>query len=74
MWLFDVTIDMWPIPLVINSYLNLKTYSITCINCYDGIVQQKLNQAFESEKRFKALWTGHGWVLHGGTCNMCTCH
>jgi hypothetical protein len=35
---FVVTIDMQCIPVVINSYINLKTYSITFINCLDKIV------------------------------------
>lgn len=61
MCLFDVTIDTWSIPLVINSYLDLKTYSITCMNCSNGIVQQKLNQTCESGKRLKR----YGWVWMG---------
>jgi hypothetical protein len=65
-----MTIDTQPISLVINSYLNLKTYSITCIIFLDIIVWQKLDQTRESGKMFKALWMGHGWVLHGahGAC------
>lgn len=65
MHLFNMMIDTWPISLVINFYLNLKTYFITCINFLDIIVWQKLNQACESEKMSKTLWMGHGWVLHG---------
>jgi hypothetical protein len=70
MRLFNMTIDTQPISLVINSYLNLKTYSITCITFLDRIVWQKLDQACETGKMSKALWMGHGWVLHGahGAC------
>ncbi len=60
---FIVTIDMWCILFVINLYLNLKTYSIILINCLDRVVQRKLNEAWGSWKRFKALWMGHGaWM------------
>ncbi len=52
-------------------YPNLKTYSIIFINCLDRIVRWKINQAWESWKKFKASWMGHGYVLHGDTWNMC---
>jgi hypothetical protein len=56
-------IDRQHIPLVINSYLNFKTYSITFINCLDRIVWQKLNEEWETWKRSKASWMGHGaWM------------
>jgi len=60
---FIVMIDTWCIPLIINSYLNFKTYSITFINCPNRVVWQKLEKMWESWKRFKASWMGHGaWM------------
>ncbi len=60
---FVVMIDMWCILIVINSYLKLKTYSITFINCLNKGVWQKLNEMWESWKRFKTLCMGHGaWM------------
>jgi len=54
---------MQRIPIVINSYLNLKTYSITFINCLYRIVRWKLDKMWESWKRSKASWMGHGaWM------------
>jgi len=61
--LFVVTIDMRRIVVIINSYLNLKTYSITFINCLDRIVLWKLDKVWESWKRSKVSWMGHGsWM------------
>jgi hypothetical protein len=56
--LFVVTIDTWCIPLVINSYLNLKTYSITFSNCPDRVVRWKTKRG-KVEKGLKC----HGWVM-----------
>jgi hypothetical protein len=48
-------------PACNEFYLNLKTYSITFINCPTKIVQQKMDQAWESWKRFKVSWMG-AWM------------
>jgi hypothetical protein len=54
---------MQHIPVVINSYLNFITYSITFINCLDKVVWPKLEEVWESWKRSKASWMGHGaWI------------
>jgi hypothetical protein len=54
---------MQHILVVINSYLNLKTYSITFINCLDKVVWWKLDKMWKSWKRFKMSWMGHGaWM------------
>jgi hypothetical protein len=47
--------------LVIKSYLNLKTYFITCINFLNKILWQKLDETCESGKMSKALWMGFAW-------------
>jgi hypothetical protein len=58
-----VMIDTQRLLVIINSYLNLKTYSITFINYLDTIVWQKLYEVWESWKRSKASWMGHGaWM------------
>jgi hypothetical protein len=68
--LFNMTIDTQPILLVIDSYLNLKTHSITCIYFLNIIVWQKLDQACESGKMSKALWMGFAL----GIWSMCAWH
>jgi len=68
-----MSINMQCIWLVINSYLNLKTYSITFINCFNKVVQQKLNEVLESWKRSKTSWMGHrawGWNIILGTLHI----
>jgi hypothetical protein len=54
-----MTIDTQCIPLVINSYLNFKTYSIIFINYFHKVVRWKLNEMWESWKGLKC----HGWVM-----------
>jgi hypothetical protein len=56
-----MTIDMRHILLVINSYLNFKTYSITFINCRDKVIQWKLDKVLKSWKRSKMSWIGIAW-------------
>jgi hypothetical protein len=60
-YLFIVMIDTWCILVINNSYLNFKTYCITFIICLDRIVQRKLNETWESWKRFKVSWMGITW-------------
>ncbi len=54
-------INMQHILLVINPYLNLKTYSITFISCLDKIIWRKLNKKWESWKRPKISLMGIAW-------------
>jgi hypothetical protein len=49
------------ISVVNNSYVKLKTYSITFINCLDRVVLWKLDEKCKSWKRFEALWMGIAW-------------
>jgi len=44
-----------------NSYLNLKTYSIILINFFNKIIQEKLDETWESWKRSKTSWMGITW-------------
>jgi hypothetical protein len=54
-----------------NQFLpKLKNLFITFINCFNKIVLQKLDKAWESWKRSKVSWMGHVWGLHGGTWKM----
>jgi hypothetical protein len=56
--MFVVILDTKPISLEINSYINLKIYSIVFINVPYKIVQRKIHGACKSGKRCKLRWMG----------------